>query len=252
MVHNGYDFVLSAEKWLTSICRPLFLFNIPNNIPFLNFGRKRTCAVMRGQKTEAHQWGSVPVYFHYIPATPWGRWIQGCKDLSICLPAFQWPSLSLTTRVSFPYHGSMPVFDREPNQTDGSVPLHSSCYLQLQSRRMLVPSGLKSASALCNESSLEIAKSTISYMSGKTVASVQGFFLRILSRNAQKETLIDARADIAHNLLDFPHSAPARPSWRRRVNAIGWWSVIYVIREMPRGSFEMGSWQIVKTLLCLV
>jgi len=44
------NLVLSAEKWLTSICRPLFSFNIPQNIPFLNFGRKRTCAVMSCQE----------------------------------------------------------------------------------------------------------------------------------------------------------------------------------------------------------
>ena len=25
---------LSAEKWLTDTCKPLFLFNIPKNIPF--------------------------------------------------------------------------------------------------------------------------------------------------------------------------------------------------------------------------
>ncbi len=46
------NLVLSAEKWLADICRPLFLFNIPKNIPFLNFGRKRTCAVMRGQELD--------------------------------------------------------------------------------------------------------------------------------------------------------------------------------------------------------
>ena len=44
----------------------------------------------------------------------------------------------------------------------------------------------------------------------------------------------------------------SRPSWQRRVNAIDWWPVIYVIREMPRGGFEMGSWQIVKALFCSV
>ena len=52
MVHNGSDFVLSAEKWLTSICRPLFLFNIPKSIPFLNFGRKRTCVIMSCQELD--------------------------------------------------------------------------------------------------------------------------------------------------------------------------------------------------------
>lgn len=46
------NLVLSAEKWLTNICRPLFLFNIPKSIPFLNFGRKRTCAVMSGQELD--------------------------------------------------------------------------------------------------------------------------------------------------------------------------------------------------------
>ena len=46
------NLVLSAEKWLTSICRPLFLFNIPKNIPFLNFGRKRTCADMSRQELD--------------------------------------------------------------------------------------------------------------------------------------------------------------------------------------------------------
>ena len=38
---GGSNPSLSAEKWLTGICKPLFLFNIPKNIPFLNFGRKR-------------------------------------------------------------------------------------------------------------------------------------------------------------------------------------------------------------------
>ena len=45
---GGSNPSLSAEKWLTDICEPLFLFNIPKNIPFLNFGRKRTCAVTSG------------------------------------------------------------------------------------------------------------------------------------------------------------------------------------------------------------
>ena len=45
---GGSNPSLSAEKWLTDTCKPLFLFNIPKNIPFLNFGRKRTCAVMSG------------------------------------------------------------------------------------------------------------------------------------------------------------------------------------------------------------
>ena len=49
-----------------------------------------------------------------------------------------------------------------------------------------------------------------------------------------------------------PVSEKSRPSWQRCVNAIDWWPVIYVIREMPRGGFEMGSWQIVKTLFCSV
>lgn len=30
----GSGACLSAEKWLTGICEPLFLFNIPKNIPF--------------------------------------------------------------------------------------------------------------------------------------------------------------------------------------------------------------------------
>ena len=46
---GGSNPSLSAEKWLTGICKPLFLFNIPKNIPFfLNSGRKRTFAVMSG------------------------------------------------------------------------------------------------------------------------------------------------------------------------------------------------------------
>lgn len=49
---GGSNPSLSAEKWLTDICRPLFLFNIPKNIPFLNFGRKRTCAVMSCQELD--------------------------------------------------------------------------------------------------------------------------------------------------------------------------------------------------------
>ena len=39
---GGSNPSLSAEKWLTDTCKPLFLFNIPKNIPFLNFGRKRS------------------------------------------------------------------------------------------------------------------------------------------------------------------------------------------------------------------
>ena len=31
------NLVLSAEKWLTSICRPLFLFNIPKKYPIFEF-----------------------------------------------------------------------------------------------------------------------------------------------------------------------------------------------------------------------
>ena len=31
---GGSNPSLSAEKWLTGICKPLFLFNIPKNIPF--------------------------------------------------------------------------------------------------------------------------------------------------------------------------------------------------------------------------
>ena len=46
------NLVLSAEKWLADICRPLFLFNIPKSIPFLNFGRKRTCAIMSCQELD--------------------------------------------------------------------------------------------------------------------------------------------------------------------------------------------------------
>ena len=34
---GGSNPSLSAEKWLTGICEPLFLFNIPKNIPFLDF-----------------------------------------------------------------------------------------------------------------------------------------------------------------------------------------------------------------------
>ena len=34
---GGSNPSLSAEKWLTGICEPLFLFNIPKNIPFLEF-----------------------------------------------------------------------------------------------------------------------------------------------------------------------------------------------------------------------
>ena len=49
-----------------------------------------------------------------------------------------------------------------------------------------------------------------------------------------------------------PVSEKFRPSWQRCVNAIDWWSVIYGIREMPRGGFEMGSWQIVKAFFCSV
>lgn len=49
---GGSNPSLSAEKWLTGICRSLFLFNIPKNIPFLNFGRKRTCAVMSCQELD--------------------------------------------------------------------------------------------------------------------------------------------------------------------------------------------------------
>ena len=32
---GGSNPSLSAEKWLTDTCRPLFLFNIPKNIPYL-------------------------------------------------------------------------------------------------------------------------------------------------------------------------------------------------------------------------
>ena len=31
---GGSNPSLSAEKWLTGICKPLFLFNIPKNIAF--------------------------------------------------------------------------------------------------------------------------------------------------------------------------------------------------------------------------
>ena len=31
---GGSNPSLSAEKWLTDICKPLFLFNIPKSIPF--------------------------------------------------------------------------------------------------------------------------------------------------------------------------------------------------------------------------
>ena len=34
---GGSNPSLSAEKWLTGICEPLFLFNIPKNIPFFEF-----------------------------------------------------------------------------------------------------------------------------------------------------------------------------------------------------------------------
>lgn len=34
---GGSNPSLSAEKWLTGICKPLFLFNIPKNIPFFEF-----------------------------------------------------------------------------------------------------------------------------------------------------------------------------------------------------------------------
>ena len=43
---GGSNPSLSAEKWLTGICRPLFLFNIQKNIPFFEFRAQRTCAVM--------------------------------------------------------------------------------------------------------------------------------------------------------------------------------------------------------------
>ena len=47
------NLVLSAEKWLAGICGPLFLFIIPKKYPiFLNFGRKRTCAVMSCQELD--------------------------------------------------------------------------------------------------------------------------------------------------------------------------------------------------------
>lgn len=49
---GGSNPSLSAEKWLTGICEPLFLFNIPKNTPFLNFGRKRTCAIMSCQELD--------------------------------------------------------------------------------------------------------------------------------------------------------------------------------------------------------
>lgn len=49
---GGSNPSLSAEKWLTDTCKPLFLFNIPKNIPFLNFGRKRTCAIMSCQELD--------------------------------------------------------------------------------------------------------------------------------------------------------------------------------------------------------
>ncbi len=34
---GGSNPSLSAEKWLAGICGPLFLFNIPKNIPFFEF-----------------------------------------------------------------------------------------------------------------------------------------------------------------------------------------------------------------------
>lgn len=34
---GGSNPSLSAEKWLTGVCRPLFLFSIPKNIPFFEF-----------------------------------------------------------------------------------------------------------------------------------------------------------------------------------------------------------------------
>ena len=34
---GGSNPSLSAKKWLTGICEPLFLFNIPKNIPFFEF-----------------------------------------------------------------------------------------------------------------------------------------------------------------------------------------------------------------------
>ncbi len=34
---GGSNPSLSAEKWLTDTCKPLFLFNIPKNIPFFEF-----------------------------------------------------------------------------------------------------------------------------------------------------------------------------------------------------------------------
>lgn len=34
---GGSNPSLSAKKWLTDTCKPLFLFNIPKNIPFFEF-----------------------------------------------------------------------------------------------------------------------------------------------------------------------------------------------------------------------
>ena len=55
---GGSNPSLSAEKWLTGICRPLFLFSIPKNIPVLNFGRKRIWD-HQGQR-------KIPVDLHFI------------------------------------------------------------------------------------------------------------------------------------------------------------------------------------------
>ena len=42
---GGSNPSLSAEKWLTDTCKPLFLFNIPKNIPFFGVrgGGEKPC-----------------------------------------------------------------------------------------------------------------------------------------------------------------------------------------------------------------
>ena len=82
---GGSNPSLSAEKWLTGICRPLFLFNIPF---FLNSGRKRTFAVTSGFARNAvsrlavapgrrhgHPHNTLIIKYHLFPVWIFGNFL---------------------------------------------------------------------------------------------------------------------------------------------------------------------------------
>ena len=49
---------------------------------------------------------------------------------------------------------------------------------------------------------------------------------------------------VSRGFFGRPGGVTIRPSWQLCFGVIGWFPIIYTICAMPRGGFEMGSWQI--------